>query len=106
MSRLFIAPFWLIGSISPALDFFFANVKNYIFHYKCWILTCRFKTQISFAHVFYRVKQFFLYRSVKEKERLNLNLLVKDVIDNITPLDRIKITIENELPDVLRDSVR
>jgi len=42
----------------------------------------------------------------EKKERLNLNLLVKDVIDNITPLDRIKITIENELPDVLRDSVR
>ncbi len=43
----------------------------------------------------------------EKKERLNLNLLVKDVIDNITPLDRIKITIEkNELPDVLRNSVR
>lgn len=42
----------------------------------------------------------------EKQERLNLNLLVKDVIDNITPLDRIKITIENELPDVLRDSVR
>ncbi|MBW2589586.1 MAG: GAF domain-containing protein [Deltaproteobacteria bacterium] len=41
-----------------------------------------------------------------KKERLDLNLLVNEVIDNIAPPDNVKIIIENELPNVLRDSVR
>ncbi len=44
---------------------------------------------------------------IREKEeRLDLNLMVKDVIDTFSPSDNVKIIIENELPDVLRDSVR
>ncbi len=44
---------------------------------------------------------------VREKEEhLDLNLLVNEVIANIAPPDNVKIIIENELPDVLRDSTR
>lgn len=44
---------------------------------------------------------------VREKEeRVDLNILVTDVINNIAPPGHIKITIENELPVVLRDSIR
>jgi len=44
---------------------------------------------------------------IREKEeRLDLNLIVKDIIDALSPPDNVKIIIENELPDVLRDSTR
>ena len=44
---------------------------------------------------------------IREKEgRLDLNLIVKNIIDALSPPDNVKIIIENELPDVLRDSVR
>jgi PAS domain S-box-containing protein len=42
----------------------------------------------------------------EEEERLDLNLIVRVVIDNLAPPDNIKITIENKLPIVLSDSVR
>lgn len=45
-------------------------------------------------------------RTREKEERLDLNLLVNEVIENIAPPDNIRITIENELPVVLRDSVR
>ena len=44
---------------------------------------------------------------IREKEeRLDLNLLVNEVIENIAPPDNIQITFENKLPVVLRDSIR
>lgn len=44
---------------------------------------------------------------VKEKEEsLDLNLLVKEVIENLAPPDSIQIILENRLPVVLRDPTR
>jgi len=44
---------------------------------------------------------------IREKEeRPDLNLIVKNIIDALSPPDNVKIIIENELPDVLRDSTR
>ncbi len=44
---------------------------------------------------------------VKEKEeRLDLNLLVNKVIENLAPPDNIQIILENSLPVVLRDPTR
>jgi len=44
---------------------------------------------------------------IREKEEsLDLNLIVKAVVDTFSPPDNVKIIIENELPVVLRDSVR
>ena len=41
-----------------------------------------------------------------KKERLDLNLLVNEVIDNIAPPDNVRITLENKLPVILSDSIR
>ena len=44
---------------------------------------------------------------VKEKEEsLDLNLLVKEVVENLAPPENIQITLENKLPVVLRDPTR
>ncbi len=44
---------------------------------------------------------------IKEKEkRLDLNLLVEEVIDSIAPRDTIQILFENKLPVVFKDSTR
>ncbi len=44
--------------------------------------------------------------SVKEKEtRLDLNQLVREVIESLVPPGNIKITIENELPEVIKDPI-
>lgn len=44
---------------------------------------------------------------IREKEgRLDLNLIVKDIIDALSPPDNVKIIIENKLPVVFRDSTR
>ncbi len=42
----------------------------------------------------------------KKEERLDLNLLVNEVIDNIAPPDNIQIIFENKLPVIFRDSIR
>ncbi|HCL00596.1 MAG TPA: PAS domain-containing sensor histidine kinase [Candidatus Marinimicrobia bacterium] len=42
----------------------------------------------------------------EEKEEVNLNELVKDVIDMIAPPENIKITVENELPSILCEKTR
>ncbi|MBL0699422.1 MAG: transporter substrate-binding domain-containing protein, partial [Desulfosarcina sp.] len=42
----------------------------------------------------------------EKKERLDLNLLVNEVVDNIAPPDNVRITLENKLPVILRDSIR
>ena len=42
----------------------------------------------------------------EKEERLDLNFLVQEVIDNLAPPDNVKITIENELPVVMKDPVR
>jgi signal transduction histidine kinase len=44
---------------------------------------------------------------VREKaESLDLNILVKEVIDTIASGEDVKVTIENKLPVILRDSIR
>lgn len=44
---------------------------------------------------------------IREKEEsLDLNLLVKEVIESIAPPDHVKIIIKNKLPVVARDSIR
>ncbi len=44
---------------------------------------------------------------VREKtETLDLNLLVNEIIDNISPPDTVQVTIENKLPVILSDSIR
>lgn len=53
------------------------------------------------------VLQYSRIGRVREKEEhLDLNLLVKEVIENIAPPDNIQIIVENSLPVVLRDSIR
>ncbi len=42
----------------------------------------------------------------EEKDEVNLNEIVKDVIDMIAPPENIKITIENELPSILCEKTR
>lgn len=42
----------------------------------------------------------------KKEERLDLNLLVNEVIDNIAPPDNVRITFENKLPVIFRNSIR
>ena len=44
---------------------------------------------------------------VKEKEEeMDLNLLVKEVVENLSPPENIQIALENKLPVVLRDPTR
>jgi light-regulated signal transduction histidine kinase (bacteriophytochrome) len=42
----------------------------------------------------------------EEKDEVNLNKLIKDIIDMIAPPENIKITVENELPSILCEKTR
>lgn len=42
----------------------------------------------------------------EKKDEVNLNELIKDIIDMIAPPENIKITVENELPSILCEKTR
>ncbi len=45
-------------------------------------------------------------RVIGEKKQIDLNRLVRDVVDMIAPPDHIHITIENDLPVIVGDTIR
>lgn len=47
-----------------------------------------------------------LGRTREKTERLDLNVLVQEVIDTIAAVENVKVTIENKLPVVVSDAIR